>query len=57
MEQNIDALVVGAGFSGIYQLYKFREIGLSVKLIDNASEVGGTWHWNRYPGAGSDQTC
>jgi len=54
MEQTFDALVVGAGFSGIYQLYKFREMGLSVKLIDNASDVGGTWYWNRYPGATSD---
>lgn len=53
---NVDVLVVGAGFSGIYQLYKLREGGLSVKLIDNGSEVGGTWYWNRYPGAGSDTT-
>jgi len=54
MVYDIDALVVGAGFSGIYMLYMFRELGLSVKLIDNGSEVGGTWYWNRYPGAGSD---
>lgn len=51
---SIDALVVGAGFAGIYQLYKLRELGLSVKLIDKASDVGGTWYWNRYPGANSD---
>ncbi|RFU78295.1 cyclohexanone monooxygenase [Trichoderma arundinaceum] len=52
--QSIDAIVVGAGFGGIYQLYKLRELGLSVRLIDKASDVGGTWYWNRYPGANSD---
>ncbi|KAL7960063.1 FAD/NAD(P)-binding domain-containing protein [Trichoderma compactum] len=51
---SIDAFVVGAGFAGIYQLNKLRELGLSVKLIDKATDVGGTWYWNRYPGANSD---
>lgn len=51
---SIDAVIVGAGFGGIYQLYKLRELGFSVKLIDKASDVGGTWYWNRYPGANSD---
>jgi cation diffusion facilitator CzcD-associated flavoprotein CzcO len=41
----IDALVVGAGFGGIYQLYKLKELGLNVKVIDYASDVGGTWYW------------
>ncbi|KAK6449019.1 cyclohexanone monooxygenase [Trichoderma asperellum] len=54
MSKNVHALVVGAGFSGIYQLYKLRELGLSVKLVEAAPEVGGTWYWNRYPGATSD---
>ncbi|QYT06356.1 hypothetical protein H0G86_013212 [Trichoderma simmonsii] len=54
MEQHIDAMVVGLGFSGIYQLYKLRELGLSVKAVEAAPEVGGTWYWNRYPGATSD---
>ncbi len=49
-----DALIVGAGFSGIYQLHRLQELGLSVKLIDKADDVGGTWFWNRYPGAMSD---
>jgi len=49
-EQRIDALVVGAGFGGIYQLHALLELGLSVKVIDFASDVGGTWFWNRYPG-------
>ncbi|KAK4574447.1 hypothetical protein LTR86_001288 [Recurvomyces mirabilis] len=51
---SLDALVVGAGFGGIYQLKKFRDMGFSVKAIDTASDVGGTWYWNRYPGAMSD---
>ncbi|OAP62691.1 hypothetical protein AYL99_01918 [Fonsecaea erecta] len=51
---DMDALVVGAGFGGIYQLYRLREMGLSVRVIDMAGDVGGTWYWNRYPGAMSD---
>ncbi|KAJ9604381.1 hypothetical protein H2200_011215 [Cladophialophora chaetospira] len=53
-EVEFDALVIGAGFSGIYQLYRLREMGLSVKVIDMAGDVGGTWYWNQYPGAMSD---
>ena len=53
-ETDIDALIIGAGFGGIYQLYRLREIGLSVRVIDMAGDVGGTWYWNRYPGAMSD---
>lgn len=49
-----DAVVVGAGFAGIYQLYKLRELGLSVKLFEKAPELGGTWYWNQYPNAASD---
>lgn len=49
-----DAIIVGAGFGGIYQLYKLLHQGLSVKVIDAAGDVGGTWYWNRYPGAMSD---
>jgi len=54
-QTDYDAVVVGAGFAGIYMLYKLREeLGLSVRVFDKASGVGGTWHWNRYPGAMSD---
>ena len=53
-EQSLDALVVGAGFGGIYQLKKLRDMGLNVKAIDTASDVGGTWFWNTYPGAMSE---
>jgi cyclohexanone monooxygenase len=50
-----DAVVVGAGFSGLYQLHRLRdEFGLSVKVIEKADDVGGTWYWNRYPGAQCD---
>jgi cation diffusion facilitator CzcD-associated flavoprotein CzcO len=50
----LDAIVVGAGFAGIYMLYKLREQGLRVRAFDRAGGVGGTWYWNRYPGAKSD---
>lgn len=49
-----DALVVGAGLGGIYQTLKLRELGLQTICIDKAPGVGGTWYWNRYPGAMSD---
>lgn len=53
-EIHLDALVVGAGFGGIYQLKKLRDFGLNVKAIDAAGDVGGTWWWNQYPGAMSE---
>lgn len=50
-----DAIVIGAGFGGIYMLHKLRnDLGLSVRVFDKAGGVGGTWYWNRYPGALSD---
>ncbi len=50
-----DAVVIGAGFGGLYAVYKLRnEQGLNVKAFDSAGDVGGTWYWNRYPGALSD---
>src|SRR6201987_6337565 len=52
---NFDALVVGAGFAGLYQLICLRDrLGLSVRLLEAGSGVGGTWYWNRYPGARFD---
>ncbi|RAL15300.1 flavin-containing monooxygenase [Aspergillus homomorphus CBS 101889] len=53
-EHHLDALVVGTGFAGIYVLYTLLREGLTVQAIDKASDVGGTWYWNRYPGALSD---
>ena len=49
-----EAIVVGAGFSGMAMLRKLREMGLSVRVLEAANGVGGTWHWNRYPGARTD---
>ncbi|HYM01896.1 MAG TPA: NAD(P)/FAD-dependent oxidoreductase [Stellaceae bacterium] len=50
-----DALIIGAGFSGLYQLYCLRDrLGLSVRVLEAADGVGGTWYWNRYPGARCD---
>lgn len=50
----MDAVVVGAGFAGIYALYRLRAQGLSVRVFEAAPEVGGTWYYNRYPGARCD---
>lgn len=50
----LDALVIGAGIAGLYQLHRLREMGLNVRAYDTASGVGGTWYWNRYPGARFD---
>lgn len=52
--ETLDAVIVGAGFAGIYQLYKLREAGFSVRLYDSAAELGGIWYWNCYPGARVD---
>ena len=49
-----DAIIVGAGISGLYQLYKLRNLGLNVKVFEAGNGVGGTWYWNRYPGARFD---
>jgi cation diffusion facilitator CzcD-associated flavoprotein CzcO len=51
---SFDAIVIGAGVSGLYQLYKLRELGLRVRVFETGSDVGGTWYWNRYPGARFD---
>ena len=51
----LDAVVIGAGFSGLYQLHCLRDrLGLSAKVLEAAPELGGTWYWNRYPGARCD---
>ena len=52
--ETLDAVVIGAGVAGLYQLHRLRELGLSVRAFDTASGVGGTWYWNRYPGARFD---
>ncbi len=49
-----DAIIIGAGMSGMYQLYRLRELGLRVRVFEAGDGVGGTWYWNRYPGARFD---
>ena len=53
-EKRVDAVVVGAGFGGLYMIHKLREIGLSTQCFEAGDGVGGTWYWNRYPGARCD---
>ena len=54
MHRSFDAVVIGAGVSGLYALHKLRELGLSSRVFEAGSGVGGTWYWNRYPGARFD---
>ena len=53
-KSEVDALIVGAGFSGMYMLYSLLELGLNVCVVEEGTDVGGTWYWNRYPGARCD---
>ena len=53
-DSDYDVLIVGAGFSGLYLLHRLRGSGFKVRIVDRASDVGGTWFWNRYPGARCD---
>jgi cyclohexanone monooxygenase len=52
--QPVDAVVVGAGLSGLYQLHRLRRLGLSTVVLEAGDDIGGTWYWNRYPGARCD---
>ncbi len=52
--QNVDVAVVGAGFAGLYLLHRLRKAGFSAVVLEEAGDVGGTWYWNRYPGARCD---
>lgn len=54
MTAKFDAIIIGAGISGLYQLHKLRELGLRVHVYEAGEGVGGTWYWNRYPGARFD---
>src|SRR5512137_130161 len=56
-QPDYDVIAVGAGFSGLALIHYAREAGLSVRVFDKASDIGGTWTWNRYPGAASDSEC
>src|SRR5262245_42564551 len=50
----VDVVVVGAGFAGLYALHKLRGLGFEVQVVEGGDGVGGTWYWNRYPGARCD---
>ena len=52
--KEVDAVVIGAGFAGLYTVYRLREMGLTHRAFERGGGVGGTWYWNRYPGASSD---
>ncbi|KAH0378925.1 FAD/NAD(P)-binding domain-containing protein, partial [Aureobasidium melanogenum] len=51
---DLDALIVGAGFGGVYQLKRLRDLGYNVRLVESGTDFGGVWYWNRYPGARVD---
>ena len=51
---NVDVVIVGAGFAGMYQLKRMRDAGFSAVVIEAGNGVGGTWYWNRYPGIACD---
>jgi len=53
-QSDVDVLVVGAGFSGLYLLHRFQKAGFSARCFERGDGVGGTWYWNRYPGARCD---
>jgi cation diffusion facilitator CzcD-associated flavoprotein CzcO len=52
-----DVIAVGAGFAGLSLIHYVREAGFSIRVFDKATDIGGTWTWNRYPGAASDSEC
>ncbi len=52
--RQIDAVIVGAGFAGLYMLHRLKQLGLEARVFEAGSGVGGTWFWNRYPGARCD---
>lgn len=54
VKRDLDVIVVGAGFGGMYLLHRFRQMGLRARAFEVADDVGGTWYWNRYPGARVD---
>src|SRR5580765_715961 len=51
---DLDAVIVGAGFAGLYMLHRLRGMGFRVRVFEAGAGVGGTWYWNRYPGARCD---
>lgn len=54
--EELDAVIVGAGFGGVYQLKRLRDLGYKAKLLECGGDYGGVWYWNRYPGARVDSS-
>ena len=54
VEPDVDVVVAGAGFAGLYLLHRLRGLGFATKVLEAGDDVGGTWYWNRYPGARCD---
>jgi cation diffusion facilitator CzcD-associated flavoprotein CzcO len=52
--EQFDVIIIGAGVTGLYALYRLRERGFSVRVFEAGGGAGGTWYWNRYPGARFD---
>ena len=52
--QDFDAIIIGGGISGMFMVHRLRSLGMKVRAFENGSDVGGTWYWNRYPGARFD---
>src|SRR4051794_7452988 len=52
--RTVDVVIVGAGFAGMYMLHRALQLGLTAQVFEAGSDVGGTWYWNRYPGARCD---
>ena len=52
--RQFEVVIVGAGFAGLYALYKLRSLGFNARVYEAGSDLGGTWYWNRYPGARCD---
>ena len=53
-KDSLDVIVIGAGIAGLYLIKKFQEIGCTIKVFETGNDLGGTWFWNRYPGARFD---
>src|ERR1700744_4418599 len=51
---DFDAIIIGGGISGMFMLYRLRELGISARVFEAGTDLGGTWYWNRYPGARFD---
>ena len=54
LKECYDVVIVGAGFAGMFMLHRLRELGVSARVYETGGGVGGTWYWNRYPGARCD---